>query len=123
MFDLKDCAKTRPKQCVNQHLRLYGSEDYSQREISSILRVSRNTIRKCIERASRLEVPIPAPEAMSNEELAKRLFPAEDHTEHETQYQMPDFEFFAEEIKKPRVTKKTLWKEYVTSCTNSGLKT
>jgi len=102
-------------------IRLHSSGDYSNREIASILRVSRNTIRKCLDRAGELGIPMPVPETMTNEELAAKLFPRTDRVP-DSSYLMPDFGLLAEELKKPHVTKKLLWKEYVGSCAGTGLR-
>lgn len=102
-------------------IRLHCSGDYSNREIASILGVSRNTISRCLSKAAEIGIPMPVPEAMSNEELAGRLFPKQER-KPDSGYMMPDFGLLAEELKKPHVTKKLLWKEYVATCVDSGLK-
>ena len=102
-------------------IRLHCSGDYSNREIVSILGVSRNTISRCLSKAAEIGIPMPVPEAMSNEELAGKLFPKQER-KPDSGYMMPDFGLLAEELKKPHVTKKLLWKEYVATCVDSGLK-
>lgn len=104
-------------------LRLYSSGDYSNREIAKILGVSRNTIAGCIGRAKDAGVRIPVPETMSNEDLYTKLFQNKSLQKEECMYLIPDFERFSEELKKPHVTKKVLWREYVRSSLNSELKT
>lgn len=103
-------------------IRLHSSGDYSNREIAKILGVSRNTISSCLEKIKEKGMAIPLPEAMSNEEISAILFPKKERVP-ESSYMMPNFEHLVEELKRPHVTKKLLWKEYVSSCVNSGLKT
>ena len=55
----------------------------------------------------------PVPEAMTNEELASLLFPWTERKSFPSSFATPDFERLAEELKKPHVTKKLLWKEYL----------
>ena len=51
-------------------LRLARSGGFSQREVASILRISRNTVSACIARAKEKGIPNPVPESMTNQELA-----------------------------------------------------
>ncbi len=103
-------------------LRLSRSGGYSQREIAESLRVSRNTVSSCLKRAAEKGIPHPVPESMSNRELAKLLYPDEDRRHVSSSYMMPDFARLSEELKKPHVTKKLLWKEYVAECAATGLR-
>lgn len=96
-------------------IRLHSSGDYSNREIAKILGVSRNTISACLEKIKEKEMAIPLPAAMSNQEVSAILFPRKERSP-ETSYMMPDLEHLVEELKRPHVTKKTLWKEYVGYC-------
>ena len=58
-------------------------------------------------------IPNPVPESMTNQELAVLLFPREERRAIASSYMVPDFARLAEELKKPHVTKKLLWKEYI----------
>ena len=103
-------------------LRLYCSGDYSQREIALALGISRNTVSKCIGLAREKRISLPVPEGITNQEIGAILFPDEDRKRISQSYMAPDFSRLAEELKKPHVTKKLLWKEYVDSCKGSGYK-
>ena len=103
-------------------LRLYCSGDYSQREIALALGISRNTVSKCIGLAREKRISLPVPEEITNQEIGAILFPDEDRKRISQSYMTPDFSRLAEELKKPHVTKKLLWKEYVGSCKGSGYK-
>ena len=103
-------------------LRLYCSVDYSQREIALALGISRNTVSKCISLAREKGISLPVPEEITNQEIAAILFPDEERKRISQSYKAPDFGHLAEELKKPHVTKKLLWKEYVDSCKGSGYK-
>ena len=103
-------------------LRLYCSGDYSQREIALALGISRNTVSKCIGLAREKRISLPVPEEITNQEIEAILFPDEERKRISQSYTAPDFSHLAEELKKPHVTKKLLWKEYVDSCKGSGYK-
>ena len=59
-------------------LRLARSGGFSQREVASILHISRNTVSVCIAKAKEKGIPNPVPESMTNQELAVLLFPREE---------------------------------------------
>ena len=101
-------------------LRMNSSGEYSQREIALSLHVSRNTVARCIASAIAHGIEDPVPEAMTNEELASLLFPRAERRSFTSSFATPDFERLAEELKKPHVTKKLLWKEYLDANRNSG---
>ena len=84
--------------------------------------VSRNTVSKCIATAKEKGIQIPVHEDLSNAELAGLLFPREERKKICQGYMTPDFGRIAEELKKPHVTRKLLWKEYVDTCKGSGLR-
>ena len=102
-------------------LRLYCSRDYSLRGIARALGISRNTVNKCLDRVVELQMKLPIPESMTNEELRLTLFPKKEDLEN-PDYCMPDFEKISLELKKPHVTHQLLWKEYVTNATGTNLK-
>lgn len=91
-------------------LRLYCSRDYSQREIAQALSISRNTVSKCIGLAREKGVSLPVPEELTNQEIGAILFPDEDWKRISQSYMIQDFSRLAEELKKPHVTKKLLWR-------------
>ena len=101
-------------------LRMNSSGEYSQREIALSLHVSRNTVARCIASAIAHGIEDPVPESMTNEELASLLFPRTERRSFTSSFATPDFERLAEELKKPHVTKKLLWKEYLDANRNSG---
>ena len=103
-------------------LRLYSSGDYSQREIAQSLSVSRNTVSKCIGLAKEKGIALPVSEDLSNSDLEALLFPREDRRKISESYMLPDFSRLVDELKRPHVTKKLLWKEYVGTCKGSGYK-
>jgi hypothetical protein len=56
-------------------------------------------------------------EALSDKELAARLFPAE---EDKPRYKLPDYEYIHREMSKPGVTQQLLWFEYCDRCRDAG---
>lgn len=106
---------------IKEVLRLYLTGDYSQRDIATALSMSRNTIKKCIERYKELNLSAYEVANKSNSELYEIMFRKEEKS-RVCPYYIPDFEELAKDLKKPHITKKLLWKEYVDSCQDSGLK-
>ena len=78
------------------------------------------SVARCIASAIVHGIEDPVPEAMTNEELASLLFPRTERRSFTSSFATPDFERLAEELKKPHVTKKLLWKEYLDANRNSG---
>ena len=101
-------------------LRLYCSRNYSLRGIAKALGISRNTVNKCLDRVFELQMKLPIPESMTNEELTGILFPKKEDFEN-PDYCIPDFEKISLELKKPHMTRQLLWKEYTIAAAGTGL--
>ena len=86
-------------------LRLARSGGFSQREVAASLHVSHNTVSSCLSRAAEKGIPDPVPESMTNQELAKLLFPNEERKAISSSYLMPNLAKIVEDLKKPHVTK------------------
>lgn len=91
-------------------LRFYFS-GVSQRKISEMLAISRNTVSKVVNAAKGQNVTWDILSSCSEHEIREKLFPKKDE---EVFYNQPDFEEYAFELRKKGVTKKLLWEEYVT---------
>jgi len=85
----------------------------SNREISEILSVHRNTVNKYVRLITASGRPLPDLREMEDAELAK-LFPTTD-TVHDDRYEALSghFTYFAKELKKTGCTKFILWKWYI----------
>lgn len=91
----------------------YQNAGLSQRETAKILSISRNTVAKVIHAAIASDVDWEDIRERTEEEIKEKLFPKVSEKEF---YQQPDFEVRAIELRKPSVTKKLLWEEYVKEC-------
>ena len=81
----------KPKTNYKEILRLYCSRDYSLRGIAKALQISRNTVDKCLDRVAELQLRLPIPESMTNEELTQILFPPKED-KNNPGYCAPDYE-------------------------------
>lgn len=93
-----------------------ASLNYSQREIASALKCSRNTISEVLNRAKDLTWPLD--DDVTNAELEAFLFPEKRRTE--SIYVEPDYTYIHRELAKPGVTLTLLWEEYCRICLESG---
>ena len=64
---------------------------------------------------------MPVRESVTNEELSELLY-CKNQIGRDEDYLLPDFEHLAAELKRPHVTKGTLWTEYVAQGRDSGKK-
>ena len=80
-------------------MRLYCSDDYSQREITLVLGISCNTVSKCIGLAIEKGISLPVLEELTNQWLGSILFPEDERKYISLSYIVPDFSHLAEELK------------------------
>lgn len=92
-------------------------DGYSQRQIASTLRVSRNTVAKVVKAASDHRVSKDALDSMEDKQLHYMLFPEEELI---PTLVTPDFPYIHKELLKSGVTLKLLWQEYVDTCRDVG---
>ena len=90
----------------------------SQVDIASLLKVSRNTIRKTKIAAEQINLTWEEAGKMENNELEKVLFPKQ--PADESLQPKPDFEYVAKELQRPGVTRQLLWEEYVEEAKAAG---
>lgn len=86
-------------------------------QIADSLGASRTTIIHTLQRAAAQGLDWQTAEAMSDGELASRLFPA---GEGQPSYRMPDYDYIHREMAKPGMTQQLLWFEYCDQCRDSG---
>jgi len=101
---------------IKEILRL-SSQGISQRNISSILKCSRNTVSKVLKRAEELEMLWPHKQEYSDPELQELFFPSVKVT---SKHMTPDYEYIHNELMKSSVTLKLLWSEYCEQARLSG---
>ena len=93
----------------------------SQRQISKLTHTSRDVIREITRSAQQHNVSSEQIINLNDDEIEKVL---EVHFSDQRQpnqlYEMPDYEYYARELKKPGVTMMLLWEEYVQQCKRNG---
>lgn len=101
-------------------LRLYCA-GYPQRDIAVSVGCSKNTVGLCIQRAIGNNLTLPVPEEFTNERIHSSLFTSRKGVQ-DSSFLAPDCEMLSDELKRPHVTRKLLWTEYVESCQSLGLR-
>lgn len=97
----------------------YEHAGISQREIAKILSVSRNTVSKTVNARKAAQLDWDQITGYTEAELELKLFPQVTGDSLTFYYPM-DVEYLMRELKKPGVTKKLLWEEYVKECHSIG---
>lgn len=88
----------------------YQKAGLSQRQTASVMGVSRNTVSKVIREAKVRHVDWEQVKTKSESEIKALLFPQPEKMDFQLK---PDYETLSQELRKPGVTKKLLWEEYV----------
>lgn len=91
---------------------------YSQRKISELLHVSRNSVSKVINAADNQQLFWEQAKLMEEQEVHRRLFCEETKVAVLT---TPDFDYTHKELLKDGVTLKLLWDEYASQCRSTCL--
>ena len=86
-------------------------------DIASACGCGRNTVTRTLGRAREQGITWDSAQAMTPEELRKKLFPEE---ATKPQYRMPDHEKVHRELQRPGVTLSLLWVEYCEECRAAG---
>jgi transposase len=89
----------------------------SHSRIAESMGIARQTVVTALQRALGQGVDWQATEAMSDRELAAKLFPT---GEGKLSYKMPDYDYIHREMAKPAMTQQLLWFEYCDQCRDSG---
>lgn len=90
-----------------------NSQGISGRSIAISCECSRNTVAKTLKRAEESGISWPLPKNMSDEMLAKCLFPKQSNL---SSRKLPDYEYIHKEMAKSGVTLSLLWNEYCETC-------
>lgn len=99
-----------PMRKIRDCLRL-TAEGLSQRQVALSLGVARATVGACTERARRAGLGWPLPEALTDDQLERRLYPASPQLPAQPRGQ-PDWAAVHKELKRKGVTLQLLWEEY-----------
>jgi len=95
------------------------SQNYSQRQISVSLKISRDTIRKIFNVADDKKVCWSSVKDLSESDVQNLLF--EQEMKINLSIKQPDFDYIHKELLKPGTTIKLLWEEYVDDCRSRAL--
>lgn len=85
-------------------------------QIANSLSISRTTAIHILQRAILTETDWRTAEAMTDKELAEKLFPSE----NKAVFKMPDYEYIHREMAKSGMTQQLLWYEYCDQCRSTG---
>ena len=90
---------------------------FSDRNIAQSCGVSRNTVRRVIDKAEEMKISWPLDFGMTDAALGELLFPTEKSV---TDRRLPDYSYIRKELLRNGVTKKLLWVEYCEECRQTG---
>ena len=90
---------------------------FSDRNIARSCSVSRNTVRRVIDKATEMDVSWPLDFGMTDGALEELLFPSDKSA---TDRRLPDYNYIRKELLRNSVTKKLLWIEYCEECRQAG---
>ena len=90
---------------------------FSDRNIARSYSVSRNTVRRVIDRAEEIDISWPLDFGMTDGVLEELLSPSEKSA---TDRRLPDYSYIRKELLRNGVTKKLLWIEYCQECRQAG---
>ena len=111
-------AKTKPMCTVKQLLHLH-QQGKGIKSIARILSISKNTVRKYLERANSLNTPLEGLLRLSDEQLANLLSSSEKQASGSStdlsryDYLQSQMSYFSQELGKKGVTRLRLWTEYL----------
>lgn len=90
---------------------------FSDRNIARSCSVSRNTVRRVIDKATEMDISWPLDFGMTDGALEELLFPSDKSA---TDRRLPDYNYIRKELLRNGVTKKLLWIEYCEECRQAG---
>ncbi len=96
---------------IKDILRLRYAAGLPYRGIASALNIGYGTVVEYLKRAQQAGLRWPLPEALSERDLARQLFPTQPVT-GQRRFVEPDFPAICQELKRKGVTKQLLWQEY-----------
>ncbi len=98
---------------------LYYTRGNTNTQIATIIECSRTTVIKTIKRAKELNLQLPVPDSISDQELFLMLYPKKGR---KTEYFYPDFRALDKDRIKRSFSKFRAWLKYCRVCQRDGLK-
>ena len=93
----------------------------SQRQIAKLVHSSRDVVSRVIKMANDIGITSEIAKTMSDQELKSLLsVTAVEKSNPNPLYEMPDYDYYSKELRKPGVTITLLWEEYVRACNAKG---
>ena len=100
-------------------IRLAGL-NLSQTNIALSCNASKTTVNKVLKAAREKNVAWPLNQKLTDDVLAKMLFPEAEQTAVASNKRMPDYDHIRKELLRNGVNKKLLWTEYLEECRLAG---
>ena len=97
---------------IAEVLRLKWVCHLTNREIARSCSISHSTVSEYVKRAEAAGIKWPIPEALTEDELYRLLFPEKAKATELAVKPLPDWEKVRKELKKRSVTLRLLWEEY-----------
>jgi len=94
-------------------LRMKWKMGFSDRQVAASLRISHSTVGDYVRRAEQAGLDWAQVEKLGDTELKNKLFPQEKKRTKPNQRPQPDWEKVHQELRRPKVTRKLLWMEYI----------
>jgi transposase len=95
---------------IREVLRLHYEHKLSNTQIAVSCNISRESVRKYLQRSSQAQLPWPLPEGLDDEQLENQLFPRGPIKPQGTSF--PEWEVIYQQLKKKGVTLLLLWEEH-----------
>lgn len=92
----------------------------SQSNIALSCNASKTTVNKTIKAAKEKNLVWPLDPKLTDDVLAKMLFPEKEDTSPVSSKRMPDYDYIRKELLHNGVNKKLLWTEYLEECRQAG---
>ena len=98
---------------------LYYSKGNTVSQIATICECSRTTVYRALERAKRINLPMPVPTSISDEQLLAMLYPKRGRNQD---YDLPDFRAISRDKIKRKLSMRVAWRRYYKRTIKAGKK-
>ncbi len=94
-------------------LRMKWKMGFSDRQVAASLRIAHSTVGDYVKRAEQAGLDWAQVEKLGESELKSKLFPQKKEKVKLNQRPLPDWDKVHQEMRRPGVTRKLLWMEYI----------